>query len=43
MRMLLRTFGVLAALAIVTGLLALAAESAAFAQDDPYRQVADAG
>lgn len=43
MRMLLRTIGVLAALACVTGLLALAAEASTFGQDDGYRQVADAG
>lgn len=43
MRMLLRTIGVLAALACVTGLLALAAEASTFSRDDGYRQMADAG
>jgi sensor domain CHASE-containing protein len=41
MRTLLRTIGVLAVLACVTGLLALAAQTSPFAQDD--RQIADAG
>jgi hypothetical protein len=40
--MLLRAIGVLAALACVTGLLALAAEASPFSQDDGYRQMADA-
>ena len=41
MRMLLRTLGVLAALACVTGLLALAAEASASAPDDSaLRQIA---
>lgn len=43
MRTLLRTIGVLTALACVTGLLALAAEASPFVQDDGYRQIADAG
>lgn len=44
MRMLLRTIGVLAVLACVTGLLALAAEASSSAQDDSaYRQIARAG
>ncbi len=41
MRMLLRTIGVLAALACVSGLLALAAEASS-AHDNGYRQIADA-
>jgi hypothetical protein len=42
-RMMLRTFGVLAALAFVAGLLALAAETAAFAGNSSPAVVAEAG
>lgn len=40
--MILRTIGMFAILACVTGVLALAAEAAAFAQDNTHRQI-DAG
>jgi len=42
LRMMLRTIGVLAALASVAALLALAAETSAFAGDGNFRTIADA-